>query len=487
MQDKRVAILGIGTEGLALADFLVDKTSLTILDKLSVEEILERLEGEEKERFEKIYQDHSIKKIFGTEYLNSLNDFDIIFRSPGIPFNEKIKEAKRSGVLISSQIKLFFELCPCKIIGVTGTKGKGTTASLISEILKKKFQKSNDKLQIKTQITNFKNQDDHQPPTTNYPTNIYLAGNIGYPAITLIPDLKEDDVVILELSSFQLMDLDRSPHIAVVTNLGVDHLDYHRDIEEYQNAKLSILNFQTEDDFAVLNTDSTFAASLLDIAKAKKKFFSRTKEADASVTKNGVVLDPNGRNIKICDQGEIKLFGVHNLENIAAAALTADILNIDPEIIREVARDFIGLPHRLEFIAEINGVKYINDSYATNPDPTIAAINSFSQPKILILGGSSKGADFTELANRICRSNVRSVVLIGVEAKKIKSALIEADYKGDIIEGAEDIGSIITQAKEKANFGDVVILSPACASFGMFKNYKERGERFKAAVLNLTR
>lgn len=461
MHDKRVAILGIGIEGLALAQFLSDKSvSLTVLDKLSEGEIFERLEGEEKEEFGRINQNSSIKKTLGPEYLSNLSDFDIIFRSPGIAFNEKIKKAEQSGVLISSQIKLFFELCPCPIIGVTGTKGKGTTASLIFEILKKQ--------------------------NIGKKSKVYLAGNIGYPAITLIPNLSESDIVILELSSFQLLDLEHPPHIAVVTNLSEDHLDYHGDIAEYQIAKFNILKFQTQDDFAVLNADSTFSFELLDTTKSKKKFFSKIKEADAIVTNNNeVMIDPSGRNIRVCDQSEIKLFGVHNLENIAAATLVADMLNINSEIVKEAVKEFSGLPHRLEFVAEVSGVKYINDSYATNPDPTIAAIDSFSQTKILILGGSSKGADFSMLAQKIAAGNVSSVVLIDPEGSKIKTALIESGFKGRIVEGKTNIDEIVQSSSFEAKSGEIVILSPACASFGMFKNYKERGEKFKDAVLKL--
>lgn len=463
LKNKKIAILGVGTEGLALADFLFSEAeNLTLLDQLTEEEILKRLEGEELEKFKILIQDPKITKVFGSDYLNNLNDFDIIFRSPGISsLNNKIEEAKKSDALVSSQIKLFFELCPCQIIGVTGTKGKGTTASLIFQILKK---------------------------NTSSNRKIYLAGNIGYPAITLIPKLKEEDIIILELSSFQLMDLEQSPHVAVVTNLSEDHLDYHKDVEEYKTAKFNILKFQTENDFAILNADSMFSDQMLGDAKSKKYFFSKTKNADAVISGEeikAVVLDPDNRNIKICSQNEIKLFGAHNLENIAAAALVADLYNIPSDIIKKTAMEFTGLPHRLEFVAEIDGVKYINDSYATNPDPTIAAIDSFSENEILILGGSSKGADFSGLAEKISFSNVSAVILINPEGEKIKESLIAAGYAGKLIEGCQDIEEIINSAKKEAKKGDTIILSPACASFGMFKNYKERGVEFKEAVNKL--
>ncbi|MCL5410884.1 MAG: UDP-N-acetylmuramoyl-L-alanine--D-glutamate ligase, partial [Patescibacteria group bacterium] len=419
---------------------------------------------------------------------DNLSNFDIVFRSPGISLNHpKLKEARDSGVIISSQIKLFFKLCPATIIGVTGTKGKGTTSSLIYEIVKKnlKFLISNLKSNPNDQMTNGKINDKWEMKNDKL-SQVYLAGNIGYPAITLIPKLKSDDIVILELSSFQLMDMDKSPHIAIVTNLSVDHLDYHEDEDEYQFAKINILKFQDNDDYAVLNSDSTFGLDILNReVKSKIKYFSHTENKDATVKNDQVILDPKNRSITICDKKDIKLFGRHNLENIAAASIVADILGITPKVTSEVASQFKGLPHRLELVQEINGVKYINDSYATNPEPTIAAINSFPENKILILGGSSKGANFDDLSQIISKSNVSTVSLIGVEGQKIKNSLLKNGFKGKIISGGDSINEIVSNAKRLAKPGDVVIFSPACASFDMFKNYKDRGEKFKTEVLNL--
>lgn len=462
--NKKVAVLGMGIEGLALVDFLLDKAcKITILDRSSEVELLEKLSGEEKTKFDQIIKNNNIDKVLGDDYMENLGPFDIIFRSPGISYyNSKIQDAKKSGTLISSQIKLFFDLCPCKIIGVTGTKGKGTTASLIYEILKKNKEE--------------------QP---NSQQNIYLAGNIGYPAITLIPKLKNDDVVILELSSFQLMDLEKSPHVAVVTNLSVDHLDYHRDVEEYRGAKESIVKYQDKKDFAILNRNSTFNSSVLELIKSSIKYFPNQNKDDAIISNNSVILDPENRNIKICDKSGIELFGNHNLENIAAAVLASDLLRINTETIKKVVSGFKGLPHRIEFVNTISGVKFVNDSFATNPEPTMAAIASFVENKILILGGSKKGANFSSLAQKICNSNIKGVVLIGDESKSIEQALIASSYSGIIKKGLSDIDKIVGAAFEIASKGDVVILSPACASFGLFKNYKDRGEKFKDAVLKL--
>ena len=457
LQDKKVAVLGMGMEGLALVDFLINKEcALSALDKLSAEEIDKRLNEEEQIIFKNVLGNEKIVKIFGDNYLDNLSGFDIIFRSPGISFNnQKIQEVKNKGVIISSQIKLFFDLCPSKIIGVTGTKGKGTTASLIYEILKKDSR------------------------------SVYLAGNIGHPAISLVPKLTSDDIVILELSSFQLMDLENSPQIAVVTNLLVDHLDYHENEGEYRRSKESIVKYQGQNDFAVLNKKSTFDQGVLSELKSSIKYFGSQEDIEVNVTENSVILDPQNRNIKICDKENIELFGHHNLENIAAATIVSDILGIDVEATKEVVKNFKGLPHRIEFVIEINGVKFINDSFATNPEPTMAAIDSFSEDKILILGGSSKGADFTKLAKKISSSNIKAVILMGDEADKIKQALITASYSGHINKGLSNIEEIVKAAREEASTGDVIILSPACASFGLFNNYKDRGEKFKTAVLNL--
>ncbi len=471
--NKKVAVLGMGIEGLSVCNFLTDSgANLFALDKNSEENLLKGLEGEEKSNLQKIINNEKIKKIFGESYLNNLSQYDILFRTPGISFNHpKIIDAKNKGVVITSQIKLFFDLCPCQIIGVTGTKGKGTTASLIFSILEKKFQNPNSNLSIKN---------------SKFRQSVYLAGNIGYPAIDLIPKLNKDDIVILELSSFQLMDLEKSPHIAVVTNLTVDHLDYHKDLKEYQISKFNILKYQSEKNFMVLNKNSTFSPEILKNARANIKYFSLgNSDSAAMVEDDKVILDPKNRKIDICHLGEIKLFGRHNLENIAAAAIVADILNIDAEITQEVVKSFKGLPHRIEFVAEIDGVKYINDSYATNPDPTMAAINSFAENKIIILGGSSKGANFSELAEKIAESKVTGTILIGQESEKIKEALIKAAYKGKIMDGAVNIEEAVEQTRQISKPGDVVLLSPACASFGMFKNYKDRGEKFKRAVLDL--
>jgi len=469
LSSTNIAVIGLGIEGVALCDFLIDKVqSITVLEKKSEADLRNKATDELRSKIESILINSKIKKVFGDGYLDDLGQFDIVFRSPSIYFaDQKLLDAKENGTKISSQIALFFDLCPCKIIGVTGTKGKGTTASLLTEIISEKFK------------------NDHTS------RSVYLAGNIGYPAVTLLPELKTDDLVVLELSNFQLADLEKSPNIAIVTNLSVDHLDYHKTVEEYHAAKKSIIKHQNEHDFAILNFGSTFDQTTIDQSKSQKRFFSgsATDSTDAVVLRKNdlytVVLDPEKRNIEICNENNIKLLGRHNLENIAAATIAADILNIEHELISNVAKNFVGLTHRLELISEIEGVKYINDSFATNPGPTIAAIKSFREPKILILGGSEKGADFDELGEIVAGNSVKSVVLIGVEKDRIRESLLKSNYTGEIASGDGDIDKIVISAKNMATSGDVIIFSPACASFDMFKNYKDRGDKFREAVLKI--
>ena len=463
---KKVAILGLGIEGIALFNFLKGKVKeITICDRDTEAELIDKTESDQKEALISILKDKSVKKNFGPNYLQNLDYFDVVFRSPSVYFKDpSLISIKKKATVVSSLMKLFFDLCPCKIIGVTGTKGKGTTSSLIYEILLEHFKGKKEK--------------------------VYLAGNIGYPAISLIPDLTKNDIVILELSNFQLADLDKSPHICVITNLGVDHLDYHKDEAEYRLTKENIVNYQSEEDFAILNFNSTIDSPTISRIKSKVLYFSKDNPyLDASVISSGdkleVILDPKGRSLVICEQNDISLLGKHNLENIAAATLVADILNVPVETIKMAVKKFVGLPHRLELVRELSGVKYINDSFATNPGPTMAAIDSFDENKILILGGSPKGADFIELATTISESNISSIILIGQESTRIHKALKLVNYQGHILNGGKDIVETVVRAQKEAKRGDVVIFSPACASFDMFKNYKDRGYKFKEAVLNL--
>jgi UDP-N-acetylmuramoylalanine--D-glutamate ligase len=475
---KKIAILGVGMEGIAAANFLVDVASkITLCDKLSEEELIKRAKDDGDFGLQAILSDDRFEHFFGESYMDDLGNFDYIFRSPGIPYlNSKIQKAAEAGVTITSQVKLFFDLCPCKIIGVTGTKGKGTTSSLIETMLK------NQKSKIKNQ---------------NY-GNIYLAGNIGKPALTLLDMLQPDDLVILELSSFQLQDIEKSPNIAVIVNMAIDHLDYHKDEDEYFEAKASIVKYQSSDDVVIANKDYANAVRLAEKSPGRKIFFSGREElGEGAYVRNIKDQKPNIKNVEevvvklngdeevVCRSDEINLVGHHNLENIAAAALAAKMAGAGIEAIAKAAKEFKGLPHRLELVEEIGGVKFYNDSFATNPEPTMAAVKSFLEPITLILGGSSKKADFSELAEEIEKSSVKTIILIGVEGQVIKAALEKVGSTKEIIDGPSEIAEIVKLARDKSKPGSVVLFSPACASFDMFKNYKDRGEKYKFSVRQL--
>lgn len=364
-----------------------------------------------------------------------LTGFDIIFRSPGFwRLHPMFKKAEAKGAAISSATKLFFNLCPCPIIGVTGTKGKGTTTSLITRILKRSGRP------------------------------VYLAGNIGKPMLQLLPKLKSTDWVCLELSSFQLQDLTVSPHIAVVLNITSEHLDIHLNTKEYRRAKANIIKYQASSDYAVINADYPVTKKLAKITKAKVYWFSRHQ-------------------LKI-NKSKVGLRGEHNLENIAAAMAVSRLVGVPLNIIKSAVYSFRGLEHRLELVKKVKGVKYYNDSFSTTPETAIAAIKSFTEPIILILGGSDKGSDYTKLGQTISSTrNLKAIILIGKMGPTIRRSI--HNFSGQIVSGGKTMIQIIKQAKQFTEPGDVVVLSPACASFDMFANYKDRGNQFKAYVKKL--
>ena len=408
---KKVAILGYGLEGQDAEKYFKDLgEDITILDR----------------KFDK-------------NYLSNLNSFGIIVRSPGVyRYLPEIVKAEKSGVEITSAIKLFFEECPGRIIGVTGTKGKGTTSTLIYEILK------------------------------NAGKDVYLAGNIGKPYLELLPKLTKESFVILELSSFQLIDLTKSPQIAVVLNITLDHLDWHKNKEEYISSKKNIVRYQTVSDLAVINSEYAVSRNFAKLTKAKVIFFDKRKLEEK------------------CKK-RLLLRGEHNLENIAASVYVSKILKIKEDVILKTIRSFKGLEHRLELVRQVKGVTFYNDSFATGPQPTIAAIKSFNEPETLILGGSDKGLNYDELGKVIGETkNIKAIILIGQIAGVIKKSISKFNYKGKMLElGKTNMKKIVETAYQNTSNEGVVILSPAAASFDMFKNYKDRGDKFKEAVQNL--
>jgi len=444
-KNKKIAVLGLGIEGEDVCRYLIRQgvKDITVFDQ-KAEEIEDKINELRITNYE-----------LGPDYLkNGLREFDVIFRSPAFRLSlPEIVEAKKSGAIITSATKLFFDLCPAKIIGVTGTKGKGTTSSLIYEILKKAGKK------------------------------IFLAGNIGEPMLTLLPKLNKENWVVLELSSFQLQDLEKSPHIAVVLFITSEHLDYHSSVEEYIQAKANLVRWQKELDFAILNADNQTSSSFASLTPAKVYYFSRGKKVEGAFIKDGqIYLFDN----LIGSTSKLKILGVHNWENICAASVAAFLAGADLNSVKKVVFNFRGLEHRLEFVREIGGIKFYNDSFSTTPETTIAAIKSFFQPIILIAGGSEKGSDYTQLGKEISQSSTKTIILIGKTAKKIKKVVQKSGFRGKIIYKPGGMKEIVKKAFAEAQKGDVILLSPACASFDMFKNYKDRGWQFKKYVWEIS-
>ncbi len=452
IRNRKIAIIGLGVSNIPLLSYLHDLgAKITVFDNRTIDNIDKNIMD--------IITNNNIEFSFGKNNLSKLNGFDIIFRSPTCreDWPELVKEAKR-GAIITSEIEMLMELCPGTIIGVTGSDGKTTTTSLIYEIVKKQG------------------------------FNCYLGGNIGIPLFTKIQEMKPNDMVILELSSFQLMNIHTSPNIAVITNISPNHLDFHKSYEEYIEAKKNIFKYQNEDGILVLNYDNEITRECAKEAKGKVIFFSRENKLD-----NGVILDDDI--IKVCDNKlrkhilntkDLLLRGKHNYENVCTAiAATLEIASTEKQI--EAVTQFKGVKHRLEFVKEINGVKWYNDSIGTSPTRTIAGLKSFNEKIVLIAGGYDKHLDYTPIAKPIL-DNVSVLILMGQTSKKIKESVeneMKVEQKRIEIYECDTLQETVNTAKKVAKKGEVVLFSPASASFDMYKNFEERGDKFKSIVNSL--
>ena len=449
---KKVAIIGIGVSNLPLLEYFYDLNArVTIFDSKESNQIsVEAMQKIEKYGFE---------FIGGKDSLSRLKGFDIIFRSPScMPDRPELVEAVENGAVLTSEIEMVLKLAPCKVIGVTGTEGKTTTTTLINEIVKKSGRKT------------------------------YLGGNMGKPIFTKIRNIKPENIIILELSSFQLSDMDISPDISVVTNIYPDHLNVHKSYEEYREAKKNIFKHQSENGIVVLNYDNEFTREFAKEANGKVIFFSSKEKLD-----DGFIYDKADGTIKYCEDGvrrhfikkeDIKLRGIHNYENICAAiAATSSIVDVDTQI--KAIEEFTGVEHRLEFVRELNNVKWYNDSIGTSPASTIAGLNSFDEDIILLAGGSDKGLDYEEVGKTIARK-VKALILTGPTSEKIENATKQAlNDKNIEIYYTSNMQESVNLAKDIAKAGDVVLLSPASASFDLYKNFEDRGHQFKDCVNNL--
>lgn len=454
---KNIAILGLSVEGKDSVKFFVsEKANVLCAD------------GRTQKQLGEVYREiaeYPVNFQLGKGYLRGLESYDMIVRTPGMaPWLPELQELLQRGKEVTSLTRLFFDLCPAPIVGVTGTKGKGTTSTLIYNMLKGSGK------------------------------HVFLGGNVGTPLLSRVRSIRKNDWVVLELSSFQLEDLTQSPHVAVVLRTTQEHLanydplatNYHRSKEAYVEAKRSIVRYQSRHDVAILHRDDPTSSSFANDTPATVYYFSRfDTTCHAYVDGTTVRLRWDGRVEDICTLGSIKLRGMHNLENIAAAALASRAAGASVEAIRKSARNFEGLEHRLEFVRRTGGVSYFNDSFSTVPETAIAALQSFNEPIILIAGGSEKGSDFTQLGGEIARGRVKTLIAIGAMTQRIAHAAKVAGYQRNIITGLRSMREIVATAAGEAAQGDVVLLSPACASFDMFKNYKYRGKEFKDEVARL--
>lgn len=446
LKGKRVAVLGIGVSNRPLIRLLCQKgIDVTAHDKQTREKL-----GSVIDEFEAM----GCQFVLGDDYLENI-DADIIFRSPGIrPDTGGIPQAVEHGAVLTSEMEVFFEVCPCCIIAVTGSDGKTTTTTVISEILKNDGKK------------------------------VWVGGNIGTPLLDKADEMQKDDLCVLELSSFQLMTMKKSPSIAVVTNLAPNHLDVHKGMQEYIDAKKNLFVNDPKPMRVVLNADNDITASFIPEAGQGVALFSRQKKVDNGVFfQDGVIYAAeNGDNSPIMDADEIFLPGVHNIENyMAAFAALRGVASVDAMV--KTAREFRGVEHRIEFVRELNGVKYYNDSIASSPSRTTAGLRSFKQRVILIAGGKDKGVPFDSLGVEI-REHVKALVCTGWTLEKIRDAAVNAGCDIPIVE-EPDFEKAVFAASKLAHEGDIVILSPACTSFDHFKNFEERGRFFKEIVNGL--
>ena len=444
LKGKRIAVMGLGVSNRPLVRLLLRFGC----DVLGCDRVPREKLDEEVLELEKL----GCKLSLGDSYLDGIAA-DIVFRTPGMhPGNPALVSLAEKGAVITSEMEVFFELCPCKIIAVTGSDGKTTTTSLIAELLRAAGK------------------------------TVWVGGNIGAPLLPVCDRMSADDYAVVELSSFQLMDMRRSAHVAVVTNLAPNHLDVHKDMDEYVDAKRNIFRFQSSADTLVLNADNAITASFA--GNGKTRWFSRLGKTDNGISMEGDFLCRDGE--KVLDKKDILIPGEHNVENYMAAILAVEGL-LEDEIIRTVAKTFGGVEHRIELVRVKDGVRFYNDSIASSPSRTIAGLHSFSEKVLLIAGGYDKYIPFDKLGPEVCR-HVKAVYLNGATADKIREAIEAApQYQPghpELIDCADFTDAVMKSAAD-AKPGDIVLMSPACAAFDQFKNFEVRGKYFKKLVMEL--
>ena len=443
---KNITVIGIGISNLPLIKYLVSLgANVTACDRRSAEDL-----GENYTELEKL----GVKFNLGDGYLNNLSG-DMIFKTPGMRYDvPELLKAKENGSIVTSEMEVFFEVCPSHIIAVTGSDGKTTTTTLIHKMM------------------------------TDAGYKTWLGGNIGNPLLTDTEKMKENDWVILELSSFQLHTMRKSPEIAVITNISPNHLDMHKDYKEYIDAKKNIMLYQNEGDTLIVNADNQVTADIGKSANGAVKYFSRNGMADVyldgNIIKRGIV--------EILNIKDIKIPGMHNVENYMAAIAAVSGL-VSKDVIVNVAKTFGGVEHRIELVRTLDGVKYYNSSIDSSPNRTINTLRVFPNKVIMIAGGKAKGIPYDEIGPALAE-HVKVLILIGATSDKIQEALdaeINKTGNGKDIEviRATSYEDAVNTARSKAHDGDVVLLSPASTSFDMFRNFEERGNLFKKIVNEL--
>ena len=439
LKDKKVAVLGLGVSNRPLVRLLLSfGCDVTGCDRTP----REKLDAEVLE-----LEAAGCRLRLGDDYLEKV-EADIVFRTPGMhPANPAIEALRNRGAEITSEMEVFFEVCPCTILAVTGSDGKTTTTTLISEMLKAEGK------------------------------TVWLGGNIGTPLLSHVPEMRDTDFAVVELSSFQLMDMRRSPHVAVITNLSPNHLDVHKDMEEYVEAKKNIYRFQKEADILVVNADNPLTSACE--TEGINRSFSRLGTGNVCL-KNGIICRDG---VEVLDIKDILLPGVHNIENYMAAIAAVQGL-VSDETVGKVASTFGGVEHRIELVRIKDGVRFYNDSIASSPSRTIAGLRSFDQKVILIAGGYDKNIPYDVLGPEICQ-HVKILVLGGATGPKIREAVENCTGEKPQIIDCADFACAVTAAARAAKCGDIVLMSPASAAFDQFKNFMVRGAFFKKMIMEL--
>lgn len=431
----KIAIAGYGMEGEANYTYWnTSENNLTIVDEQVVPSYQVPI---------------GAKTILGQGAFDKLNGFDLVVRTAGLAPTKIVTDGK-----IWTATNEFFAKCPAPIIGVTGTKGKGTTASIAASIFEAAGKK------------------------------VWLVGNIGVAALESLPSIRSSDVVIYELSSFQLWDLKYSPHIAIVLAVEPDHLNVHTDFNEYVDAKANIRRQQARGDICIYHPTNSFSRVIAESSSAGDTVRYNIADDGGVYTHEGYFYQTEH---KICSVEALQLIGQHNIENACAAITTAKAYGVTDKDIEIGLRSFFGLPHRLEFVREVGGVSYYNDSFSSAPTATVAAVKSFDRPEIIIMGGIDKGADFTELISLLAsRDNIKKIIIMGEIRTKLASEMSVLGQTVSVeVTDLTNLQSIVELAKLATDSGDVVVLSPGCASFDMFKNFYDRGDQFRTIVEGL--